>query len=141
MNFRWPSTPNSEAVKLTLVAVTASVVTLSAVELFRLAQARKRREELGRRARKDVYGLEDGNRPDDEQSALDVVENAARALDDYLQEKTGNTTYDEGLIREQLSRNYSFFGEEAMSKVRKGRVVVVGCGGVGSWAAVMLVRS
>ncbi|KAG8904332.1 hypothetical protein FRC01_008775, partial [Tulasnella sp. 417] len=141
MNSRWLSAPNSEAVKLTLVALTASVVTLSAVELFRLAQARKRREELGRRARKDVYGLEEGSRTDDEQSALDVVENAARALDDYLQAKTGNTTYDESLIREQLSRNYSFFGEEAMTKVRKGRVVVVGCGGVGSWAAVMLVRS
>ncbi|KAJ6471400.1 ubiquitin-protein ligase molybdopterin-converting factor [Mycena sanguinolenta] len=50
-------------------------------------------------------------------------------------------TYDETLIREQLARNYAFFGEEAMAKVRKGRVVVVGCGGVGSWAAVMLVRS
>ncbi|KIO28269.1 hypothetical protein M407DRAFT_22480 [Tulasnella calospora MUT 4182] len=141
MNFRWPSAPNNEAVKLTLVALAASVATLSAVELFRLAQARQRREELGRRARKDVYGLEDGNPPDDDQSALDVVENAARALDDFLQAKAGNTTYDEGLIREQLSRNYSFFGEEAMNKVRKGRVVVVGCGGVGSWAAVMLVRS
>ncbi|KAG8999614.1 hypothetical protein FRB90_012029 [Tulasnella sp. 427] len=141
MNFRWLSAPNNETAKLTLVAITASVLTLSAVELFRLAQTRKRREELGRRARQDVYGLEEGRRPDEDQSVLDVVENAAQALDDLLQAKAGNMTYDEGLIREQLSRNYSFFGEEAMSKVRKGRVVVVGCGGVGSWAAVMLVRS
>ncbi|KAJ7227607.1 hypothetical protein B0H12DRAFT_1148917 [Mycena haematopus] len=28
-----------------------------------------------------------------------------------------------------------------MAKIRAGRVVVVGCGGVGSWAAVMLIRS
>ncbi|CDO72129.1 hypothetical protein BN946_scf184962.g72 [Trametes cinnabarina] len=49
--------------------------------------------------------------------------------------------YDEELVREQLARNYAFFGEEAMAKIRKGTVVVVGCGGVGSWAAVMLVRS
>ena len=49
--------------------------------------------------------------------------------------------YDEDLINEQLARNYAFFGEEAMSKIRRGNVVVVGCGGVGSWAAVMLVRS
>ncbi|PCH36872.1 hypothetical protein WOLCODRAFT_140616 [Wolfiporia cocos MD-104 SS10] len=28
-----------------------------------------------------------------------------------------------------------------MAKIRKGTVVVVGCGGVGSWAAIMLVRS
>ncbi|KAJ6618690.1 hypothetical protein B0H10DRAFT_2189366 [Mycena sp. CBHHK59/15] len=49
--------------------------------------------------------------------------------------------YDEDLIKEQLARNYAFFGDEAMAKIRKGTVVVVGCGGVGSWAAVMLVRS
>lgn len=49
--------------------------------------------------------------------------------------------YSEELIREQLARNYAFFGEEGMEKTRRGKVVVVGCGGVGSWAAVMLVRS
>jgi hypothetical protein len=49
--------------------------------------------------------------------------------------------YDEGLVREQLARNYAFFGDEGMSKIRSANVVVVGCGGVGSWAAVMLVRS
>ena len=49
--------------------------------------------------------------------------------------------YDEELVREQLARNYAFFGDEAMAKIRKGTVVIVGCGGVGSWAAVMLVRS
>ncbi|KAI5892643.1 uncharacterized protein SCHCODRAFT_02626710 [Schizophyllum commune H4-8] len=49
--------------------------------------------------------------------------------------------YDEDLIREQLARNYAFFGEEGMAKVRGASVAVIGCGGVGSWAAVMLVRS
>ena len=49
--------------------------------------------------------------------------------------------YDEELIKEQLARNYVFFGEDGMAKIRNGRVVIVGCGGVGSWAAVMLVRS
>lgn len=52
-----------------------------------------------------------------------------------------DSEYDEELIREQLARNYSFFGEHGMSTVRAGRVAVIGCGGVGSWAAVMLVRS
>lgn len=47
----------------------------------------------------------------------------------------------ERLVREQLARVYSFFGEEGMAKLRRSNVVVVGCGGVGSWAAVMLVRS
>ena len=50
-------------------------------------------------------------------------------------------SYSEELIREQLARNYAFFGDEAMAKVRGGTVVIVGCGGVGSWAAVMLARS
>ncbi|KAJ7232305.1 hypothetical protein B0H12DRAFT_1328088 [Mycena haematopus] len=45
------------------------------------------------------------------------------------------------LVREHLARNYAFFGDDAMAKIRAGHVVVVGCGGVGSWAAVMLVRS
>ncbi|ESK94816.1 ubiquitin-protein ligase molybdopterin-converting factor [Moniliophthora roreri MCA 2997] len=49
--------------------------------------------------------------------------------------------YDEELIREQLARNYAFFGEDGMKKIRGKSVVIVGCGGVGSWAAVMLVRS
>ncbi|KIJ50617.1 hypothetical protein M422DRAFT_204191 [Sphaerobolus stellatus SS14] len=50
-------------------------------------------------------------------------------------------SYDESLIREQLARNYAFFGEEGMAKIRGGFVVVVGCGGVGSHAAMMLARS
>ncbi|XP_006455184.1 hypothetical protein AGABI2DRAFT_121122 [Agaricus bisporus var. bisporus H97] len=49
--------------------------------------------------------------------------------------------YDEELVREQLARNYAFFGEEAMAKVRNSYVVIVGAGGVGSWASVMLARS
>ncbi|KAJ3050309.1 hypothetical protein HK097_008719 [Rhizophlyctis rosea] len=48
---------------------------------------------------------------------------------------------DEGLIREQLARNYAFLGEEGVAKVRKSFVVVVGLGGVGSHAAHMLLRS
>lgn len=49
--------------------------------------------------------------------------------------------YDETLIKEQLARNYAFFGDEGMSKIRSGSVAIIGCGGVGSTAAVMLARS
>ncbi|KAJ1021096.1 hypothetical protein NDA16_003882 [Ustilago loliicola] len=49
--------------------------------------------------------------------------------------------WDESLIREQLSRNYSFLGEEGMKAIRNSFVIVVGAGGVGSWAALMLLRS
>ena len=49
--------------------------------------------------------------------------------------------YDEELIMEQLARNRSFFGDEGLGRIRKGFVIVVGAGGVGSWAATMLARS
>ncbi|KAN0064299.1 hypothetical protein ACQY0O_002490 [Thecaphora frezii] len=49
--------------------------------------------------------------------------------------------WDESLIREQLSRNYSFLGDDGMQHIRDSFVIVVGAGGVGSWAALMLLRS
>lgn len=49
--------------------------------------------------------------------------------------------HDDSLIREQLSRNYAFLGEEGMARLRGSFVVVVGAGGVGSWAALMLLRA
>merc|ERR1719232_1596910 len=42
---------------------------------------------------------------------------------------------------EQLSRNRLYFGEENMQCIKSSRVLVVGCGGIGSHAAVMLARS
>ncbi|CAO3662717.1 unnamed protein product [Umbelopsis vinacea] len=49
--------------------------------------------------------------------------------------------FEESLIHEQLSRNIAFLGEENVQKLRKSFVIVVGAGGVGSWAALMLLRS
>ncbi|KIJ50689.1 hypothetical protein M422DRAFT_159372, partial [Sphaerobolus stellatus SS14] len=49
--------------------------------------------------------------------------------------------YDESLIRELLARNYAFFEEEGMAEIRGGSIVVVGRGGIGSHAAMMLARS
>jgi tRNA A37 threonylcarbamoyladenosine dehydratase len=40
-----------------------------------------------------------------------------------------------------LARNRVFLGDDGLQKVRDAFVIVVGCGGVGSWAATMLVRS
>ncbi|KAI5791812.1 hypothetical protein EDC01DRAFT_616218 [Geopyxis carbonaria] len=45
------------------------------------------------------------------------------------------------LILEQLSRNRVFLGDSGLAKVRNSLVIIVGCGGVGSWTATMLVRS
>lgn len=49
--------------------------------------------------------------------------------------------FDEDLINEQLARNRAFLGDEGYAKVRDTFVVIIGAGGVGSWAATMLVRS
>jgi hypothetical protein len=49
--------------------------------------------------------------------------------------------YDEELVMEQLARNRAFYGDEGMERIRTSFVIVVGAGGVGSWAATMLARS
>ncbi|KAI5477742.1 ubiquitin-protein ligase molybdopterin-converting factor [Pseudohyphozyma bogoriensis] len=55
--------------------------------------------------------------------------------------RKGGKKTNEVIIRESLARNYVFFGDEGMEKIRGSFVVVVGLGGVGSAAATMLVRS
>ncbi|KAG1473024.1 hypothetical protein G6F56_001189 [Rhizopus delemar] len=48
---------------------------------------------------------------------------------------------DESLVLEFLARNAAFLGDEGVAKVRKSFVVILGSGAVGSYAALMLVRS
>lgn len=50
-------------------------------------------------------------------------------LDEDPQKNNENT--EKELIREQLKRNYEFFGEIGMEKIRNSFIVVVGIGGVG----------
>ncbi|KAI8149507.1 hypothetical protein BJV82DRAFT_662804 [Fennellomyces sp. T-0311] len=47
----------------------------------------------------------------------------------------------ESLIDEQLSQTIAFLGKEGAEKMRNSFVIVVGAGGVGSWAALMLLRA
>ncbi|CAN6613370.1 tRNA threonylcarbamoyladenosine dehydratase 2 [Trichomonascus vanleenenianus] len=49
--------------------------------------------------------------------------------------------YSQELIDEQLARNRAFLGDNGLGKIRDSFIIVVGAGGVGSWAATMLVRS
>lgn len=75
------------------------------------------------------------------QSSLHLKPSLSAASSSLRAVTADSPAYDESLIREQLSRNYSFLGDEAMSKVRDAFVIVVGAGGVGSWCALMLLRS
>ena len=120
--------------QLIVTAVGASVATACLISAYAAYSRREKRRQL----------TEDINRSlSTHKSSLDVSSYASNASTPpsttQLEEISGD--YDEELIKEQLARNYAFFGDDGMDKIRRGKVVVVGCGGVGSWAAVMLVRS
>ena len=107
-------------------ALAASLATAGLLHAYNVHTKRVRRKELNEEIQRSItaHDLEAQQIPSLEHSRLDP-----------------GITYDEELIKEQLARNYAFFGEESMAKIRQASVVIVGCGGVGSWAAVMLARS
>ncbi|KJA23869.1 hypothetical protein HYPSUDRAFT_201007 [Hypholoma sublateritium FD-334 SS-4] len=119
----------SQKTQLIVTAVAASLATASIIQVYNTHTKRIRRKELDDEIKRSLS--EDLN---------DSLENSQT---NYFEPKRveQSQNYDEDLIKEQLARNYAFFGEDGMAKIREGRVVIVGCGGVGSWAAVMLVRS
>ncbi len=61
--------------------------------------------------------------------------------DDKPKSSKLNNGFSEEIINEQLARNRAFFGEQGLKTIRSSVVYIVGAGGVGSWAATMLVRS
>lgn len=119
----------SHKTQLILVAVVASLATAALITTHSTYTRRAHRKALGEEVSKALAAKD---------LADEEVARFAHEKEAYDPQYAG---YDEGLVREQLARNYAFFGEEAMTKIRKGTVAIVGCGGVGSWAAVMLVRS
>lgn len=100
------------------VAATASV----GYTLYSQRAYRKRREQLGR----DVANV--------------ISHPTTPSASSPSEEATLPRQFDDSLVREFLARNYAFFGDKGMASVRGSTVVVVGCGGVGSWAALMLLR-
>ncbi|KAI0701849.1 ubiquitin-protein ligase molybdopterin-converting factor [Cytidiella melzeri] len=124
----------SHKAQIILTAVAASVTTYGALTAYNAHTRRQQR----RRLAKDVE--ESMNLKKDEDNAKVLLEDDTLPLKDptALQDLT---EFPDHIVREQLARVYSFFGDEGMQKVRGGKVAIVGCGGVGSWAAVMLARS
>jgi tRNA threonylcarbamoyladenosine dehydratase len=126
---------HSHRTQLVITALTASVTTAALLSLYTSYSKRDRRKQLDR----DVKQSLASHPPQPASSDSKPFNSNNIIIDPRLDETTHG--YDEDLIREQLARNYAFFGEGGMAKIRGGSVVIVGCGGVGSWAAVMLVRS
>lgn len=114
------------------VALGSSVATLASVLGYQHVARVQRRKRLAAEVKREAH-IEPSPMPDR------PVESLASSVHDETDAPP--SAYDEELIREQLSRNYSFLGEEGMDAVRNAFVIVVGAGGVGSWAALMLLRS
>ncbi|WVQ84344.1 hypothetical protein IAT38_006496 [Cryptococcus sp. DSM 104549] len=120
---------------LVLTALAAALGTTSLILSFQALRREHRTERLKKQVGEDVEEWERSREGSGMTSPDERAERIARREKDWGKE------FDEGLIREQLTRNYNFLGEESMAMVRNSYVVVVGCGGVGSWCALMLLRS
>jgi hypothetical protein len=154
----------SHKVQLIGTAIAASLATATLLISYNTLSRRKRRKYLEENIQRSLAeydadaSSQSRSRTDEGIDALSNRENIQRSLAEYDADTSSQPrsrtdedidalsnnfshAYDEELIREQLARNYAFFSEESMAKIRSSRVVIIGAGGVGSWAAVMLARS
>ncbi|KAG0004542.1 hypothetical protein BGZ80_004280 [Entomortierella chlamydospora] len=146
-----PGVLNSQTTKLTLVALAASITTATVILGIQGSQRRKRVKQLKDDIRKSIPP------PPAFDTASDFYQSSNFAgvtplplpgqstlqnqkVHQYPINEQG-MGFDEELIREQLAKNIAFLGEEGVQKLRKSFVIIVGAGGVGSWATSMLIRS
>ncbi|KAL0076884.1 ubiquitin-protein ligase molybdopterin-converting factor [Phycomyces blakesleeanus] len=114
---------NDKVARLTLTAVAASMLTASTLLSYQTLQRRRRTRELKAELR-SMTQTTTYNAP-------------FSAKVDPITAKLSP----EARIEQQLVRNADFLGTKGLRKVRDSFVIVVGAGGVGSWAALMLARS
>ena len=144
--------PRSHKTQLVFTALAASALTAAAITSYNSYSRQKKRNELNREVLNSLAASSSSERGKSGGGRKRRGTSPPRPEQIYLNggveygsgEWNGGASsvvYDEDLIREQLARNYAFFGEEGMKKIRGASVAVIGCGGVGSWAAVMLARS
>jgi tRNA threonylcarbamoyladenosine dehydratase len=126
----------SHRTQLVLTALTATLATAGIFSLYSTYSRLERRRNLDRDVKRSI-----AEHDALEQQAVDKAHKTVPPTGMSLHDGPTSDSPSEELIREQLARNYAFFRVEGMQKIRSGNVVIVGCGGVGSWAAVMLVRS
>ncbi|KAF7328123.1 tRNA threonylcarbamoyladenosine dehydratase [Mycena venus] len=126
---------DSHRAQLVGTAVAAAATTAALISVYTSLSKRSKRRDLDQDILRSISKSSNAAGVDGKHQQNE------REREQLLSAPSAGLAYDEDLIREQLARNYAFFGDEAMAKIRGGTVVIVGCGGVGSWAAVMLVRS
>ena len=145
--------PRSHKTQLVFTALAASALTAAAITSYNSYSRQQKRNELNRQVLTSVAARPspsdrggDGGRkrrgaspPRPEQIYLNGGVDYGSG--EWNGGDESSVSYNEDLVREQLARNYAFFGERGMKKIREASVAVIGCGGVGSWAAVMLARS
>ena len=128
---------SSHTTHLVLTAAVTALTTYSLLSLYNSQSRKKRRAQLADEIKRSLASGAPSALIQPSPSSLRPQLPAATSSPHPLPD----TEYAEELVREQLARNYAFLGEEGVARVRKACVVIVGCGGVGSWAAVMLARS
>jgi hypothetical protein len=122
---------NGPTTRLLLVALASSSITVLALLSFQSL----RREHALSSLKKEA-----GSIPPSEIHRLNSI-GAADLGSHPIKPHPTKGEYDEELVLEQLARNRAFFGDDGLSKIRGSFVIIVGAGGVGSWAATMLARS
>lgn len=119
------------AVQLSLTAVAASALTAASIISYQGNQRRLRAKSL----KDELREAEERSHNVIDLTPVGTVNNGRHSV------LPPPTIFDDKLIGEQLSKNTEFLGEKGARKVRESFVIVVGAGGVGSWAALMLMRS
>lgn len=118
------------SIQLTLTAVAASAFTASSILTFQANQRKSR-----------ARTLKDELKEAELRSTIDLTPVGTISKPGQPHILPPPTIFDDRLIEEQLSKNTAFLGQKGAEKVRDAFVIVVGAGGVGSWAALMLIRS
>ncbi|KAK4519841.1 3-hydroxy-3-methylglutaryl-coenzyme A (HMG-CoA) reductase isozyme [Mucor velutinosus] len=118
------------SIQLTLTAVAASALTASSILTFQANQRKSR-----------ARTLKDELKEAELRSTIDLTPVGTVNKLGQPHILPPPTIFDDRLIEEQLSKNTAFLGQKGADKVRDAFVIVVGAGGVGSWAALMLMRS
>ena len=112
----------SQRSQLIVAAIGASLLTAALLNLYPAHTRRVKRKQLDQ----DVLGSLSAYDSLRRKKTVERPESPPQKNSNSHSSQTGQSLgYDENLVREQLARNYTFFGEAGMQNIRRGNVVVV----------------